>query len=205
MAAMDSNSPQAGDLKFKDLDNNGMIDEEDQQVLGNPTPDFIYGLNFTAEYKGVDISLFFNGVQGNEILNANRYRGYFDTEGNYLADAINAWSTTNTGSAIPRNTQTDPGFNRRMSDFYLEDGSYFRLRNIQIGYTLGENIITNMGMSRLRLYVSAQNLFTVTKYTGYYPEVGRNTRGGTRLYNSGVDESAYPTARTFQFGIQASF
>ena len=205
-AANDSFSPQAGDIRFKDLNEDGQIDTEDQQFLGNPSPDLNYGINISADYKGFDINLFFNGVAGNKILNSNLYRGYFDTEGNYLAAALNAWTPQNTATNIPRNTLLDPGFNRRMSDFYLEKGDYIRLRNVQLGFKLPEDVINSVGLSKLRLYVSASNLFTITDYTGYYPEVGRNSRGGSRrIFSSGVDEGAYPTARSFQLGIQASF
>lgn len=211
LAANDNNNPQAGDLRFKDIAGpdgtgpDGVIDENDQTFLGSPAPDFEYGLNLTANYKNFDLSLFFNGVAGNKILNGVRYRGYFDTEGPYLADALNAWTPTNTNTSIPRNTQSDPGFNRRPSDFYLENGAYFRLKNMQVGYTLPAEISERMKMSKLRIYGSATNLFTITDYSGYYPEVGRNTRSSTRIFSSGVDEGAYPTARTFQLGLQISF
>ncbi|MCF8716238.1 TonB-dependent receptor [Joostella atrarenae] len=205
-AANSAYSPQAGDIRFKDLNGDGQIDSEDQEFLGSPAPDLQYGFNITAQYKGFDLNMFFNGVSGNKILNSNLYRGYFDTEGNYLAGALNAWTPTNTDTNIPRNTQVDPGFNRRMSDFYLESGNYFRLRNMQIGYTLPIDISEQMKMSKLRLYFSASNVFTITDYTGYYPEVGRNTRGNSsRVFSSGVDEGSYPTARSFQLGLQVSF
>lgn len=206
--ANDANSPQAGDMKFRDINGpdgtgpDGAIDVYDQTYIGNPAPNFIYGINFSGEYKKFDINLFFNGVAGNDILNANRYRGYFDTEGNYLADALNAWTPENTDTDIPRNTWSDPGFNRRTSDFYLESGAYFRLRNMQIGYTFLEN---TKAFQRMRVYLSGQNVFTFTKYKGYYPEVGRNTRGSRRIFNAGVDENAYPTARTYQLGLQVTF
>ena len=211
LAANDNNNPQAGDLKFKDIAGpdgsgpDGLIDENDQKFLGNPAPNFEYGLNITATYKNLDLSLFFNGVAGNKILNGNIYRGYFDTEGPYLTDALNAWTPTNTDTNIPRNTQTDPGFNRRPSDFYLEKGDYFRLKNMQLGYTIPSDLSEKMQMSKLRIYASATNLFTITEYTGYYPEVGRNTRSARRIFSSGVDESAYPTARTIQLGLQIAF
>ncbi|CDF79887.1 TonB-dependent receptor [Formosa agariphila KMM 3901] len=205
-AANDSNNPQAGDIKFKDLDGDGDIDDMDRKYLGNPNPDFVYGINLSGEYKNFDLNLFFNGVTGNKILNGSKYRGYFDTEANYFKDALNAWTPTNTNTSIPRNTQTDPGFNRRMSDFYLEDGAYFRLRNIQLGYSMPNDVLEKIKVSKIRFYVSATNLFTITDYTGYYPEVGRNNRGNSvQIFNSGVDEGTYPTPRTFQFGIQASF
>lgn len=198
-------NPVAGDFKFKDIDGDGDIDEDDQTYIGNPAPDFEYGLNLSAEYKDWDLSLFFNGVSGNEILNGTKYRGYFDFNGNYLADALNGWTPSNTNTDIPRNTQADPGFNRRMSTFYLEDGSYFRLKNAQVGYSVPEEILDKIKLAKLRLYVSAINLFTISDYEGYYPEVGRNNRGGRGVFTRGVDEGSYPTPRTFQLGLQVSF
>ncbi len=201
-------TPQAGDLKFKDIDGDGDIDEDDRDYIGNPTPNFEYAFNLNAEWKGFDVNLFFNGVSGNTILNGTKYRGYFDFNGNYFADALNAWTPSNTETEIPRNTQADPGFNRRMSTFYLEDGSYFRLRNAQLGYTFQGAFLHKISMSKLRVYVAAMNAFTITDYTGYYPEVGRNNRGGTnntRIFNSGVDEGAYPVPREVRVGLQVSF
>ncbi|MFD2587349.1 SusC/RagA family TonB-linked outer membrane protein [Croceitalea marina] len=204
-------NPRAGDLRFKDIAGpdgsgpDGIIDENDETYIGNPAPDFEYGLNLSAEYKNWDVSLFFNGVAGNEILNGTKYRGYFDFNGNYFADALNAWTPSNTNTNIPRNTQSDPGFNRRMSTFYLEDGSYFRLRNAQVGYSIPDTILDKIKLAKLRLYVSAINLFTITDYEGYYPEVGRNGRGGRGVFTRGVDEGSYPTPRTLQLGVQVSF
>lgn len=197
-------NPRAGDLKFKDFNGDG-VDPDDRRYLGSSIPNFEYGFNLTADYKGLDLSLFFNGVAGNKILNSTIYRGYFDFNGNYLADAANAWTPTNTNTSVPRNTQVDPGFNRRMSDFYLESGAYFRLRNAQIGYTLPDNVLEKIRIPKVRLYVSATNLFTISDYSGYYPEVGRNSRGGTSQFNNGVDEGNYPTPRTYQLGLQVSF
>ncbi len=204
-------NPTAGDLRFKDIGGpdgsgpDGIIDENDETYIGNPTPDFEYGINLGAEYKNWDLSLFFNGVAGNEILNGSKYRGYFDFNGNYFADALNAWTPSNTNTNIPRNTQSDPGFNRRMSTFYLESGSYFRLKNAQVGYSFPDAFLEKVKLSRLRLYASAINLFTITDYEGYYPEVGRNSRSGRGVFTRGVDEGSYPTPRTFQLGLQVSF
>jgi len=213
-------NPTAGDLKFKDIAGpngsgpDGVIDVNDQTYLGSPIPDFEYGFNLGANYNGFDLSLFFNGVSGNSILNGTKYRGYFDTDGNYFADALNAWTPTNTNTSIPKNTKADNGNNRRMSSFYIENGAYFRLRNAQIGYSIPNNILEKIKFDKIRLYVSATNLFTITKYTGYYPEVGRNGRGGTnggagtvgtKIFNTGVDEGSYPTPKTFQLGLQVSF
>jgi TonB-linked SusC/RagA family outer membrane protein len=206
-------SPVAGDLKFKDIAGpdgsgpDGVIDENDRTYIGNPTPNFEYGINVSAEYKNFDLSLFFNGVSGNEILNGTKYRGIFDFNGNYFADRLNSWTPTNTNTNVPRNTRTDGGFNRRMSSYYLENGAYFRLRNAQIGYSLPNDVLGKVKLEKVRLYVSATNLFTITDYTGYYPEVGRNGRNanGRSIFNSGVDEGSYPTPRNFQLGLQVSF
>lgn len=205
LAANDFNQPQAGDLKFKDINGDGKVDNDDQTYIGNPSPGVVYGLNFNGEYKNFDMTLLFDGVAGNEILNGTRYRGYFDTEGNYLADALNGWTPSNTDTDVPRNTQTDPGFNRRFSDYYLESGSFFRLKNIQVGYSISNDALTKIGMTRARLYLTAQNLFTLTKYTGYYPEVGSNFRSSPRLFNAGVDEGAYPMPKNYQIGLQVNF
>ena len=130
----------------------------------------------------------------------------FDFNGNYFADALNGWTPGNTNTDIPRNTLADPGFNRRMSTFYLENGSYFRLRNAQLGYSLPQNILDKLKVSRIRIYISSNNLFTIAGYTGYYPEVGRNGRtGNVRLFNSGVDEGSYPVPREYRAGVQVSF
>ncbi len=200
-------NPVAGDIKFKDLDNDGDIDDDDQTALGSGIPDFEYGINLSAEYKNFDLNLFFNGVSGNVLLNGTKYRGYFDFNGNYLADALNAWTPTNTNTNIPRNTRSDSGFNRRMSNFYLENGSFFRLRNAQIGYSIPSIVLDKIKIEKVRLYLSATNLFTITDYTGYYPEVGRNGRSsnGRAILNTGIDEGAYPTPRTFQLGVQVAF
>ncbi|AWW00859.1 TonB-dependent receptor [Arcticibacterium luteifluviistationis] len=205
LAANDFNQPRAGDLKFKDLNGDGKVDNSDQDYIGNPAPGVIYGLNFSGEYKSFDMTFLFDGVAGNKILNGTRYRGYFDTEGNYLADALNGWTPSNTNTDVPRNTQTDPGYNRRFSDFYLEDGSFFRLKNVQVGYSIKNEALSKIGMTRARIYVSSQNLFTLSKYTGYYPEVGSNTRSNPRLFNEGVDEGAYPMPKNYQIGLQVNF
>ncbi|WP_137403652.1 SusC/RagA family TonB-linked outer membrane protein [Echinicola rosea] len=198
----------AGDLRFQDTNGDGALTEDDRVFLGSSIPNFEYGFNVNASWKNFDFSMFFNGVSGNKILNGNRYRGYFDTEGNYLADAQNAWTPENTDTDVPRMSLLDLGFNRRMSDYVLESGAYFRLRNLQIGYTLPEVLTEKLKIQRLRVYTSLQNVFTITNYTGYYPIVGRGNRdrgSDQNIFNQGVDESAYPTPRTYQFGLQISF
>ncbi|WP_299555304.1 TonB-dependent receptor [Seonamhaeicola sp.] len=194
---------QAGDFIFRDVDGNGVIDNDDRVVLGSYIPDFEYGLQLDFTYKNFDLNLFFNGVQGNEILNGKKFQGQIHYFGNYFANAAEvAWSPSNPNATAPRLTINDLANNRRMSSFYVEDGSYFRLKNLNIGYTFPDDLMSKIGINRLRLYASMENVFTITNYSGYYPEVGRSFRREPRLFNSGVDERAYPAARTFRLGVQ---
>lgn len=199
----------AGDLRFEDLDGEPGLSDGDLQYLGSPIPNFEYGLNINAEYKGFDLTLFFNGVSGNMITNGNTYRAWFEDDNNMYADMVNAWTPENPSTTLPRVTFQDLGQNgTRMSDFLLESGSYFRLRNVMIGYTIPTSITEKIQVSRVRLFASAQNLFTITGYSGYYPEVGQGSRdrgSNENIFNAGVDENAYPMAKNYQMGIQVSF
>ena len=199
-----------GDLNFQDLDGQPGLSDEDMQYLGSPIPSFEYGLNLTGDYKGFDFTMFFNGVSGNKIVNGNTFRAWFENDNNVYADMVNAWTPDNPSTTMPRYTIQDLGQNgTRMSDFLLESGSYFRLRNLVIGYSLPQSAIDAMKIGSMRFYATAQNLFTITDYTGYYPEVGRGnrTRGNSnqKIFSAGVDENAYPTAKTYQLGIQVTF
>lgn len=199
-----------GDLNFEDLDGIPGLSDDDMQYLGSPIPDLEYGINLTGDYKGFDITMFFNGVSGNKIVNGNTFRAWFENDNNVYASMVNAWTAARPSTTMPRYTPQDLGQNgTRMSDFLLESGSYFRLRNFVIGYTLPQKALDAMKISNMRFYATAQNLFTITDYTGYYPEVGRGTRGRGNsdqdIFNAGVDERAYPTAKTYQLGIQVTF
>jgi TonB-linked SusC/RagA family outer membrane protein len=194
-----------GDFRFVDLNNDGEITEADRTFLGSSIPDFEYGLNFGLEYKGLDFNMFLQGVQGNELWNGRKFIGVFSANGNKLGIVRDAWTPQNNSNEIPRNTVSDAGFNRRASDFFVEDGSYFRLKNISLGYTFPQAIADKISFSKLRAYINVENAFIITNYTGYYPELGRNTRRGDDLFNRGVDENAYPIPRTITFGVQASF
>ncbi|MFY0625805.1 MAG: TonB-dependent receptor [Reichenbachiella sp.] len=198
-----------GDLRFEDLDGVPGISDDDMQYLGSPIPTLEYGININAEYKGFDLTLFFNGVSGNKILNGNTYRAWFEDDNNMYALMQNAWTTENPSTTVPRVTFQDLGGNgTRNSDFMLESGAYFRLRNIMIGYTLPSSITEKIKLSRVRFYGSAQNLFTITDYTGYYPEVGQGSRdrgSNQNIFNAGVDENAYPMSKNFIMGVQISF
>ncbi|MEQ9437577.1 MAG: SusC/RagA family TonB-linked outer membrane protein, partial [Cyclobacteriaceae bacterium] len=194
-----------GDLKFRDLDGDGELTINDQTFIGSPVPDFEYGLNLSSSYKGFDLSLFFQGVAGNQIWNGRKFEGVFAQNGNKLGIVNNAWTPDNTDTNIPRPTSVDPGVNRRESEFYVENGSYFRLKNLSLGYTLPASLLEITGLSRTRLYLNMENVFVIDAYSGYFPEIGRNTRRGDNLFNRGVDENTYPVPRTLILGVQINF
>ena len=198
-----SNGTRAGDLKFADLNNDGVIDDNDQTFLGNPLPDFTLNLNNSFRYKGVDLSFFLQGVYGNEILNLVRR----DIEGmaglsNQSTAVINRWTTLNTITDVPRATGSDPNNNRRISSRFIEDGSFVRLKNITLGYNLPKSWLRQVRIQNLRVYASGQNLFTLTDYSGYDPEVGSYNQNP--LIN-GVENGRYPIAKSYTFGLNVSF
>lgn len=183
----------AGDAKFEDLNEDGKIDDKDKQALGSAFPWFNFGLNFGCDYKGLDLQIFFQGVYGNELYNALRERTEGSGATNVLSTTMrDVWSANNQDGSIPNPTHS---INNAVSSRFVEDGSYLRLKNLQIGYTLPKRITKKAHINRLRFYASANNLFTITKYTGYDPEVG----------NNGVDFGNYPQARSFTFGINLDF
>lgn len=197
----------AGDIRFKDLNGDGKIDDNDRQYLGSYIPDVTYAFNFGANYKNFDVSLFFQGVQGNKIYNAARVI----TEGmvrffNAGTQVLNAWTPTNKNTSIPRAVSSDPNRNARPSDRFLEDGSFLRLKNVMVGYTIPSQSLrsyTKGAVKSIRIYVSAQNLLTFTGYTGYDPEVGnRAPNANNGSLTSGIDFFVYPQPRSFQAGIQ---
>ena len=198
----------AGDLKFKDLNGDGVIDNKDRTFLGSFIPKFTYSLNLGASYKNFDASIFFQGVQGNKIYNALRTT----TEGmvrffNAGTRVLNAWTPTNTNTDVPRAISSDPNQNARPSTRFLEDGSYLRLKNIMLGYTIADKSLQSLTkgvVKSFRIYVSAQNILTFTNYTGYDPEVGNRAPGSSSLTN-GIDYAVYPQPKAYQVGIQANF
>jgi hypothetical protein len=205
----DANIPaglQAGDARYKDLDGNGIINDKDRTHVGRVFPKFTYGLNLTASYGSFDVAAFFQGIQGNDVFNNTKYwLDRIDQTGNYRTD-LNPWSPTNTGSTTPRLVAAGPSAannSRLNSTRWLEDGSYMRLKNLQIGYSLPQSIMEKVkGITRLRLYATGQNVFTLTKYSGYDPE----TVGGlSGILTRGLDEGQYPNVRTFSLGLQAGF
>ena len=190
-----------GNFIFTDTVGNGIVNAEDKVILGNPIPDFSYGLNLNLAYKDFDMTMFFQGVAGNEIFNQMKYTYYFDYSNNCVTDVLNAWSETNKDTNIPiMKTANTNGGNSLPSEFYVEDGAYFRCKNLQIGYTLPKKVLDKLSFTNLRFYVGVQNLFTITGYSGYDPEVSSNV-----LFSRGIDNSSYPNARTYTFGFNASF
>lgn len=202
----------AGDAKYVDLNDDGIIDDNDKTYIGNPFPKFTYGINLGADFYGVDIQLFFQGVHGNQIFNALRYRtegagdecalapqmkdvwvGYSPVIQNALLGKGILYDDLENRNGIIPNPVGSP-MNKQASSRMVEDGSYLRLKNLQIGYTFPKKWMRKAHIERLRLYMTASNLFTLTKYSGYDPEVG----GGT-------DYGNYPQSRTFTFGLNSSF
>jgi TonB-linked SusC/RagA family outer membrane protein len=195
---------QPGDVKFVDTNGDGAIDNLDRTYLGSATPNFTFGINGAVEFKGLDIRVFFQGVQGNEIANA-MYWGWYSSDGskeNYHIDRLNRWTPTNTTSNEPRMTVNDANKNGQFSDRYISDGSYTRLKNLTIGYTLPNGLLSKVRVQNLRVYFSADNLWTKTAYKGLDPEVGE------RYYNPlyyGVDLGNYPQAKNYRVGLNLNF
>ncbi|GAB3221478.1 TonB-dependent receptor [Spirosoma arcticum] len=196
-----------GDFKYRDVNGDGKLDNNDQTFLGSPIPKFEYGTILNASYRSFDLNLFVQGVQGNKIWNAKKYMYLLAPNGNRLLDASTAWTPQNTDTDVPRATLTDPANNKRASSFYVENGSYFRVKSLQIGYTLPASLMNRIKIGSARVSVSGQNLLTFTNYTGYDPEVGRNasTTQAQGLFGSGVDVETYPQARSIFVGLDLTF
>lgn len=191
-----------GDIRFRDINNDGVINADDRLNLGSFIPKFTYGANFSAGYKNFDFTAFFQGVQGNKVYNGTKVltQGMLRLFG-AGKDVLNAWTPQNTNTNVPRAVDGDPNNNSRTSDRFLEDGSYLRLKVLSVGYTIPANTLGKV-VRNARVYVTAQNLLTFTKYTGYDPEVG--SRFNTAL-TSGIDYGQFPQARTFLIGVQVGF
>lgn len=185
-----------GDFRFKDLNGDGKIDANDRSYIGNPTPDWTYGLTFNIDYKNFSLSVLGQGVAGNQIFQGLRRLDIANA--NYQTAALNRWTGEGSTNSYPRLIDGDPNGNfSKFSDFYLQDGDYFRIKMVQLGYSIPADIISKAGIQNLRLYVTGENLFTFTKYTGYDPEIG----GGALS----IDRGQYPQARSFMFGVNLQF
>ena len=189
---------QAGDVIFVDQNGDGVVDGEDKVMIGNPHPDFTYGFNFEANYKSFDFSLFLQGAHGNDLLNGV-FRYDLNTT-NLPVSALERWTGEGSTNVYPRISHSDPNQNNRISDRFVEDGSFMRIKNVQLGYTLPESVMQRLSIGKCRIYVAASNLFTFTNYSGLDPEIG--SRGTLEI---GIDRGFYPSARTFMAGVNVNF
>jgi TonB-linked SusC/RagA family outer membrane protein len=195
-----------GDFRFVDVDGDGVLDvDKDRTIVGNYMPDFTYGFNGSVSYKGIDLSFAFQGVYGNEILNLNRrYLDNMEGNVNGTVAALNRYiDASNIGDGnTNRANRKQTGYNARTSTWHLEDGSYLRLSNVTVGYTFPAKWTKKLYIEKCRLYVSGNNLYTWTNYTGYNPEVSLRS---SNALSPGEDYGTYPLARTFMFGLNLTF
>ena len=185
-----------GDIRFRDLNNDGVINDEDRTVIGNPNPNWFFSLSNNFSYKGWELSVFLQGVSGNKIYNANNV----DNEGmaaayNQTTAVLNRWTGEGTSNSMPRAIWGDPNQNCRVSDRFVENGSYLRLKNITLSYTLPKKWMQKIQLENARISFSCENVATITGYSGFDPEVDIN----------GIDSSRYPISRTFSMGLNFNF
>ena len=225
------NTVWVGDIKYKDVDENGIIDERDRTDLGSPLPKFTFGWTNTFRYRNIDLSIFLNGSYGNKVMNYNSLtlthmnstwtnqlqsvvskRARLEpidptivyADGSKWFDHIDNVRVKNPGTKIPHTSINDPNDNDRISDRYVEDGSFLRIKNITLGYTFPKALLNKAKIENLRVYVNIQNLYTFTKYTGYDPEVGASTQDSTGL-TYGLDNGRYPSPAMYSFGLNITF
>ncbi len=193
---------ESGRFTYADINEDGVIDDNDRTKLGSPHPDFTYGINVKLDYKGFDMSLFFTGSQGNEIYNYNKVFTDFGLffNGNRSDRVLNAWTSSNTDTDVPALTTSYPLEEASSNSYFIEDGSYFRLRNLQFGYTLPESISDKANLESLRFYIQATNLFTLTDYQGFDPEIISYDN-----LSLGIDRRIYPMSKVITFGANVRF
>ncbi|TXH22482.1 MAG: TonB-dependent receptor [Chitinophagaceae bacterium] len=200
----------AGDIKFEDFNGDGKIADDDRQYVGSPFPKLAYGIRGGLEYAGFDFNFFFDGLSGNKIYNYTRARSESTNEIiNFSTSLLNSWTPTNTNTDLPRFTQQDPNKNyRRVSERWIENGSFFRLKTLELGYSLPQSILSKASVKSGRIYVAGDNLFTATKYKGYTPDLGQNdgqNGGNSGTLTRGTDHGRFPLARTVMVGLQVNF
>lgn len=188
-----------GDLKFVDKNDDGVIDDFDKTMIGDPNPDYTFGLTLNCAYKGLDLSVVANGVAGNQIIRAYRSAGL--PLNNYTSEILGRWTGEGTSNKLPRVTTKAHINDSYISDRYIENGDYLRISNITIGYDF-KRLLSKMRLQQARLYVSGQNLFTFTKYKGFDPEVGY---GYESSWASGIDLGTYPSAQVFMVGLSIKY
>lgn len=192
-----------GDVRFKDLNGDNVVNDKDVTVIGNPNPDFTYGFTNTFSWKGIDLSVFLYGSQGGDIFNYSRRQteGLNSPYSNQLTTVLNRYSASNPNGDMPRYNQWHNN-NSRISDRYIEDASYLRIQNVALGYNLPKSLISKVKVSNARFYLSVQNLYTFTDYSGYDPELGA-MNNNVRFMN--IDNGHYPVPRTFTIGTNIEF
>jgi TonB-dependent starch-binding outer membrane protein SusC len=189
---------QPGDVRFVDVNGDGVIDDKDRTMIGNPTPDWTLGFFANMEYRQFDLSFLWTGAFGHEIFNGSQRQDLRYT--NRTTEILDRWTGEGTSDEIPRYTWIDVNNNYRVSDLYIENGSYLRLKNLQLGYTLPKSILNRIDALTWRFYVSVENLVTITNYSGADPEIGAMSS-----FDIGIDRGVYPQARTFRFGTTITF
>ncbi|SFS49047.1 TonB-linked outer membrane protein, SusC/RagA family [Lutibacter maritimus] len=189
-----------GDIRFIDQNHDGEINEADETYQGTAIPKFEYSLNLSADYNNFDFSIFFQGVGGNKIYNGNSFEMLgMDVGKNFRTETLNAWTPQNTNTNIPRAVLGDPNQNNRASTRFLEDGGYLRVKTIQVGYSLPSEVVESLDISKFRVYITGQNLFTFTNYSGLDPEVAGD------ILSRGIDRTLYPKYKSLIFGLQLKF
>jgi TonB-linked SusC/RagA family outer membrane protein len=190
-----------GKIRYRDVNLDGKIDQFDRTIIGNPHPDFIYGVNLYSSYKGFDLTLFFDGKQGNDLYNAQRAIGDFDYFSfNHHTNTLDAWTPSKANSNIPALSTLNSNNELQPSSYYVEDGSYIRLKTITLGYNFDKDFSKKLGMNKLRFYLVGQNLFSLTSFTGFDYEVSGLSAGGIGVAGYGI-----PHTKSMTFGINANF
>ncbi|MBN1182379.1 MAG: SusC/RagA family TonB-linked outer membrane protein, partial [Bacteroidales bacterium] len=200
---MEDGYDEVGNIKYKDTNDDGLINQEDKRIIGNPNPDFIYGLNSSMSFNNFELIVFLQGSQGNDISNISSVNSslVYGYGANLLKEVFyDHWTTTNTNAKYPKATRKQ---SMNFSDRLVEDGSFLRLRNIELGYNFPLQKWHIDWIREAQVYASGQNLFTITKYSGWDPEV--NSKGGPNAISQGIDFYSYPTAKTITFGIRVGF
>jgi hypothetical protein len=186
-----------GDFKFEDVDGNGIIDAKDRVFLGSALPTYMIGFNTTVEYKGFDFSIDLYAQGGNKIYNAKRAQRLGNE--NYDLDFYeNRWHGEGTSTSYPSADLT--GENMYPNSWYIEDGAFFKIRNLQLGYTIPVNVVTKLGVKSIRFYANASNPFTFFKYNGFTPEIASSS-----ATSQGIDLNVYPMSATYNFGVNVNF
>lgn len=192
-----------GRIRYRDLNGDGTIDENDRCVIGDPNPDLSLGLNLDFHYGAFTLSAFFTGEFGFDIYNTTKkqldFFSYGGTSTNHGTSTLNAWSSTNTNTSIPALSVTDDNNETRMSTYFIEDGSYLKMKYIKLSYDIPRNLLKKIGANNASIFAQVENVFTITGYDGLDPELPLST------YGSRVDNAPYPSARTFSMGLSVNF